>query len=413
MDVGRTITREPFPTPASAEDVLEARHRDRRDRTRNRPATDAEMRDLPASVIGASFHRFSEQERDDLASEVRERIARRHGWHPPLWTLDRRQIIRAAQTLWRDNRNRIADVRDASAATDAIEDMSAPDAADRTDAAACWAGDDLPAAATDWREVCERVGIDPDAAEGVAVFAALSGYGTGAEIATVLGISQPTARKRLQRGREALAERWEDADALRDALADADAADAALADAPVMADGRIHPSGRWPINGDPVTVQRVRLDSTRRLIRRMLDRLASVDTLPHTASMDAEPRHTAPAPSIGPAAILRCQPERITVRTRRDYSPAGRPMDTPPVASGPIAGRVTPTTGGTADPDAAWIAATTPTARPPRFRPMTTAEQDAEIAASVNRAAMAANRTRRAWDRRRRAVSRLGGSTLL
>lgn len=356
QDEGRTITRKPIPQPATAEDVLEARHRDRRYGTRERPATDAEMLDLPAAAC--QWRQLSEQERHDLASEVRERIARSYGWHPPIWRLDRGLLARDAATVWKDNRQRIADVRDASAATDAIEDADAPAAADRTDAAACWAGESLPAAATDWRQVAEGVGVDPESSEGVAVFAALSGYGTGAEIATVLGITKATARKRLQRGRDALAERWEDADALRDALADADALDAALADAPVMADGRIHPSGRWPINGTPIRSERVRLDALRRAIRRMLDRIATVDTLPHAASIDREPRTDAPATVHGPAALARCQPERIAVRyRRREYLPNGTP--TVPL----VRADRTPDPTADADADARWIAANAATTK--------------------------------------------------
>lgn len=416
-------------TAATGEDVIQARHRDALACVRDRPATDQEMRDLPAAAVAWGFPRLSPDERDDLASEVRIHLARRHGWNPPRSALDRPLLARRAATLYRDIRKRWADVSDASAATDA--DERGEDAATRTDAAASWAGASLPAAASDWREVATGLGFEPDSQAGLAVFAALSGYGTGAEVATVLGITEPSARKRLSRGRAVLAKRFRSPDALADALADADLLDSATADAPVMADSRRRPavtfrrdSGRVvtlalapgersmlarlvPTNAALVTGERVRLDSERRAIRRVLDRIAPTDTLPHVARQDADPRLAALATVIGPAAVGRVQPERVSLPTRRSYRLAGEPTVTLPRRDR------TPTVDS-ADADAAWTRANTRRPRAASFRPMTVAQADAETADRVNRAALASWRVSRPWDRRRAmSRSRLGGSSLI
>lgn len=390
--------------PTTSADVIQARHRDALAHVRDRPVTDEEMRDLPAAAVAWSFPRLSPDEREDLASEVRMYLARRHGWHPPLSALARPLLARRAATLYRDNRQRWADVKDASAATDA--DETAGDPATRTDAWASWAGESLPAAASDWREVAEGLGVEPDSGAGLAIYAALSGYGTGADLAVVLGISQDAAWKRLERGRKQLADRFQSPDALADALADADMADAPIADAPVMADARINCEGRWPTNPTPVSADRVRLDSVRRMVRRMLDRIAPVDTLPHVAQWDRDPRLDGqPTPTvIGPAALSRMRPERVTVATRSGgYLRPGAATAT--VTRRPAAA-VTD-----ADADAQWQRANTPRQHAERFRPMTTAEQDADLADRVNRGALAAWRTSRRWDRRRN-KSGLSGATL-
>ena len=342
---------------------------------------------------------------------MREQLARKHGWHPPIRALDRPLLGKRAITIWRDSRQRVADVKDASAATDA--EAIDTDAATRTDAATVWAGESLPARATDWREVAEALGVDPDGNVGLAIMAALSGYGTGAEVATVLGITEPTARKRLQRGREAGAALWQHADNLRDALADAGYADRPLADRPVMADPRIRADGRWPLNGTLVGAERVRLDAERRTLRRLLDRMASTDTAPHAAKLDRDPRqhadplpldHGAPRPvdarslptPAGPVAVRRVQPERVTVATRREYLPPGPRTVTLPTRTR------TPDPADAAQADARWIAATTPTPARTTFRPRTASEQERVDRERENAAALAVCRASRPWDRRRK-----------
>lgn len=380
-------------TSATGADVIVARHRDRLAPARERPATDQEMRDLPAQAVAWGFPRLSPDERDDLASEVRMYLARRYGWNPPASALARPLLARRAATLYRDNRQRWADVKDASAATDA--DESAGDPATRTDAHVSWAGESLPAAASDWREVAEGLGVDPDGGAGLAVYAALSGYGTGADLAVVLGISQDAAWKRLERGRKQLADRFKSPAALADALADADMLDSATADRPVMADPRINCEGRWPTNGATVTAARVRLDSIRRLVRRMLDRIATTDTLPHVGQWERQPRTVALATVVGPCALRRMQPERVTVATERgEYLRPGAPTVT-------VARRTAPTVTD-ADADAQWMRANA--RREPRepFRPMSVAQQDADTTERVNRGALATWRASRRWDRRRR-----------
>lgn len=409
---------------ATGEDVIAAAHRDRLARTRERPATDHEMRDLPADAVRFAFPRLTVDERADLTSEVRLVLARRHGWNPPLSALDRPLLARTASALYRDNRQRWADVKDASAATDA-EEGNAADAATRTDAAACWGGERLPAAAADWREVCDGLAVAHDSPEGVAIYAALSGYGTGAALATALGITEATARKRLQRGRERLARRFKNPDALADALADADLADRALADAPVLADSRPRPvityrldSGRVvtypgtgmlsrlaPTNPTPVAAPRVRLDGERRMWRKLLDRLASTATLPHVTAIDPEPRLAALATVPGPVAVRRWQPERVALATRRDYRPNGRNMDSAPTRR-PLADRIA-ATGRNPDPDAAWIAANTTRPDRPTFQrtPEAVWEARALKLAEPGRARLAMR-----WHADR-AVSRLGEAT--
>lgn len=377
-------------TTTTSADVISAHHRDALAAHRNRPATEDEFLDVVADAMRWSFPRLSEQERKDLASEVRERIARKHGWYPPMSALDRPLLAGLARTAWRDKRKRIADVADASAATDAAEHGGAFSAL---------SAHDLPAADAGWEQVSAALGYDdPASAEATAIYAALSGYGTGAELAKVLGITPETARKRLERGRERLARRYPNPDALGDALADAGAADRPLTAGPVPADGRMRQvvtyrldSGRvvtYPAAGmfsrlavtnpTPVDSDRVRLDSVRRFWLALLDRMASTATAPHAASMDRDPRTDAPRSVAGPAAILRCQPERVAVSYRRaDYLPTGEPMDTAPQAR-PLGDRqLVPNAHRSPDADSAWAAAIGAVPAP-RFQPMSEAQLQAE-----------------------------------
>lgn len=374
-------------TTATAVDVIHARHRDALAPHRDRPATAEQFRDVVADAMRWTFPRLSATERDDLASEVRERIARKHGWAPPMSALSRPILANLAGAAWRDKRGRIADVKDASAATDAAEYGGAFSALAATD---------LPAADVEWEAVASALGYpDPASAEATAIYAALGGYGDGAELARVLGISPETARKRLERGRERLARRYPDPDSLADALADAGAADRPLLAGPVPADGRKRlavtlANGRTgrlaPItvplaagersllarlvttNRTPVSDSRVQLDSVRRFWLALLDRLAPTTTAGHAAKIDREPRQDAPRAEAGPAALMRCQPERVALKVRREYRAAGRPMDSAPVAR-PLAGRLA-SIGP--DPDS-W-----PTVTPHTFRPTSEADLRAE-----------------------------------
>lgn len=348
-------------TTATAADVIHARHRDALAPRRDRPATPEQFRDVVAEALRWTFPRLSATERDDLASEVRERIARKHGWAPPMSALTRPILANLAGAAWRDKRGRIADVKDASAATDAAEHGGSFSGLAATD---------LPAMDVQWEAVAAALGYpDPASAEATAIYAALAGYGTGAEVARVIGISPETARKRLERGRERLARRYPDPDSLADALADAGAADRPLLAGAVMADPRPNAEGRWPTNGTAVHSDRVQLDSVRRFWLRLLDRLAPTTTAGHAASMEREPRHDAPRPDQGPAAIKRCQPERVTLPVQREYRMAERPMDSAPVAR-PLAGRI----GSMGNPDPGpW-----PTVTAHTFRPSTEAALQAE-----------------------------------
>jgi hypothetical protein len=214
-------------------EIAAARARDTRRREQGTLAPET----LLARSVGAArwaIPGLSADEAQDVAAEVRLRVARRHGWTPPAEhpAVTRRGLGLEAVTVWRDARRRVADTVDAESMDAPVasgEDGASPET--RHDFLACALGDHLPANAADTPSVAAALGVDPDSPAGDAVAAALAGWHVSADLAAARGITEQSARVRLTRGRAVIRRRMT-ADTLVIRLLEADAGELPLAVAP-------------------------------------------------------------------------------------------------------------------------------------------------------------------------------------
>ncbi|MDQ1584553.1 MAG: hypothetical protein QOF36_2607 [Microbacteriaceae bacterium] len=225
--------------------------------------TERELLTACGRAVAVACRSLSHDEREDLTAHLAETIARKagaltaaahvrgdertpHDWTPPRRLIAHSYLTRRAAHLWARERERLiagrADARpsmlDQSRQAGALSlnpggtlESEDPDtdtgASSRSilAAAADLAGHPAPAPENvDVARTCEALGVSATAAD--AVRAALSGWGSALDLARALNVSHASARKRLQRGRDAVRARYPDPAALLAALGDA------LADAP-------------------------------------------------------------------------------------------------------------------------------------------------------------------------------------
>lgn len=262
--------------------------RQRREGPDDKRLTEEQYLERTLRAVRTALPRLSEQEQEDIASEVRLVFARRHGWLPMSGDVRMPFLTARAASVWKDKRRQIADVEcdsslDAPTVDADSEGEETPAGSFLADAAGLHVG----AGDAEWRRVADALDCPTGSADADAVMCALAGYKSGVELATLRGMTTQGAYNRLDRGRKRLRERYPDAQDLADALALADAADEPLTAGPVLADGR----SRWtcpftgelergpfsamrgPINATPVHDERVRLLPGHAYARALLDTL--------------------------------------------------------------------------------------------------------------------------------------------
>lgn len=174
-----------------------------------------------AMSVSAELPNVSDDERAESVAWLLLRIGQRHGWNPPAGKCERgfmrRRMLghvsdeRAAAERRNDSRAWAAMAEPAESADDLAERVSAN----------VWAAftappllGELRAASIGADYLSDALGI-VDADARLALTAALSDrHRQAPELAASLGIAESAARKRLQRGRDALRERWPSAAAL-------------------------------------------------------------------------------------------------------------------------------------------------------------------------------------------------------
>lgn len=241
---------------ATREDVAAARDADV-------PVSAGQLLARCRKAADAAVPRRAEHEREDLAADLAEYVAARHGWTPTRgkvrhgWLVQRARTLAADRTGWRDQLGRLE--------AEAVADL------DTTRPLLAAASDMAPAVAdADAEAFCEAFRLDADQA--AAIHAALGGHGSALALADALGISHAAARQRLARGRKRLRLVFPDPAALADALADFDAS---------MGDRDLDPD-------------RPHLDAATRAARWLLDYLAPTTPSPHPVKRDWQPRIQGP-----------------------------------------------------------------------------------------------------------------------
>jgi DNA-directed RNA polymerase specialized sigma24 family protein len=236
--------------------------------------TERQYLDRTLHAVRVALPRLSEQEQEDVASEVRASVARRHGWLPMSGDVRMPFLTSRAVSVWKDKRRQIADVEcDSSLDAPTVDADSENDETPAGSFLADSAGLHVGAGDAEWRKVADALACPTGSADADAVMCALAGYKSGVELATLRGMTTQGAYNRLDRGRKRLRERYPDAQELVNALALADAADEPLTAGPVLADGRINPFTGEPMNATPVYDERVRLLPGHAYARTVLDTL--------------------------------------------------------------------------------------------------------------------------------------------
>jgi hypothetical protein len=213
--------------------------------------TERELLTACRRAVDVACRALSHDEREDLTATLAEKVARKAGtdgapdWTPPRRLIAHTYLTRRAAHLWARERERLiagrADARPSTLdmarmpaalslnvnGTLEAEEEDAPGHAPASilAAVATLAGHPAPAPENvDAGAVCAALGVSATAAD--AIRAALSGWGSALDLARALNVSHAVARKRLQRGRDAVRRAYPDPAALLAALGDA------LADAP-------------------------------------------------------------------------------------------------------------------------------------------------------------------------------------
>lgn len=207
--------------------------------------TERDLLNACRRAVDVACRRLSHDEREDMTSELVAAVASKHGWTPARRTIRHGYLTRRAAYLWARQRERLIagrsdalpsvldETRQRGAVPMSTEGM--PDAADHDRpgaparsllaVAADMAGHPPVAAENvDVPNVTAALGLTATAADKVR--AALSGWGSALDLARALNVSHASARKRLQRGGDAIRARYPDPAAFLDALG------ATLADAP-------------------------------------------------------------------------------------------------------------------------------------------------------------------------------------